>query len=203
MNQDLTFRTVLIVAFLLLVPIVVYHRLKSHTDEKLDRRQEGLFILATLRPVGLVFILGLIAYMVDPSWMAWSSVPLPDWLRWTGAGVYALAWGLLFWTLRGLGTNLTDTVVTRREHALVTSGPYRWVRHPFYDSVALLVLATSLMAANWFLLLTGGLVFVLMIVRTRTEEEKLQARFGDSYRAYRDRTGRYVPRIKVPWRTRP
>ena len=195
MNQDLTFRTVLIVAFLVLFPIVVYHRLKAHTGEKLDRWQEGLFILATLRPVGLVFFLGLIAYMVDPSWMAWSSVPLPDWLRWTGTGVYALSWGLLFWTLRGLGTNLTDTVVTRREHALVTGGPYRWVRHPFYDSVALLVLATARMAANWSFLLTGGSVFVLMMVRTRTEEEKLLARFGDSYQAYREQTGRFLPKI--------
>ena len=197
MNQDLTFRTVLIVAVLVFSPMVGYHRLKARTGEKLDRRQEGLFILATLRPVGLVFILGLIAYMVDPSWMAWSSVPLPDWLRWTGAGAFALSWGLLFWTLRGLGTNLTDTVVTRRAHALVTGGPYRWVRHPFYDSVALLVLAYALMAANWFLLLTGGLAFVLMIVRTRTEEEKLLARFGDSYRAYRDRTGRFLPKTRT------
>ena len=196
MNQDLTFRTVLIVAVLVLFPIVGYHRLKAHTGEKLDRRQEGLFILATLRPVGLVFILGLIAYMVDPSWMAWASLPLPGWARSMGAGVYALSWGLLLWTLRGLGTNLTDTVVTRKEHALVTSGPYRWIRHPFYDSVALLVLATSLMAANWFLLVTGGLAFVLMMVRTRTEEEKLLARFGDSYRAYRDRTGRFLPRTR-------
>jgi protein-S-isoprenylcysteine O-methyltransferase Ste14 len=86
-------------------------------------------------------------------------------------------------------------VVTRREHTLVTKGPYRWVRHPFYDAVALSVVATSMAAANWFLLLIGGLVFMLMIVRTRMEEEKLLSRFGDSYRAYVERTGRFVPRI--------
>ncbi len=198
MNQEDTFRTVLIVGFLVVLPIALYHRIKSQaTGERLDRWQEGLFILATLRPVGLVLWLGLIAYMIDPSWMAWSSVPLPAWLRWTGAGVCALAAGLLFWTLRSLGKNLTDTVVTRREHTLVTSGPYRWVRHPFYDSVALLVLGNSLIAANWFLFATGGLLFLLFIVRTRTEEEKLLARFGDAYRAYRDRTGRFLPRMRA------
>jgi protein-S-isoprenylcysteine O-methyltransferase Ste14 len=90
-----------------------------------------------------------------------------------------LAAGLLIWTLRGLGPNLRDTVVTRNEHSLVTGGPYHWVRHPFYDAVGLAVLANSLTAANWFLLLTGGFAFVLMIVRTRTEEEHLLARFGD------------------------
>ncbi|MGH7253133.1 MAG: isoprenylcysteine carboxylmethyltransferase family protein [Nitrospiraceae bacterium] len=196
MNDDHLFRVILIIGSLVLLPIAAYHRLKSQaTGEKLDRRQEGLFILFTLRPVGVVGMLGLIAYMVNPSWMVWSSVPLPATLRWTGVGVGVIAGALLIWTLRSLGKNLTDTVVTRREHTLVTSGPYRWVRHPFYVSLALCVLANSLVAANWFLFLSGSLLFVLLIVRTRTEEKKLLARFGDSYRAYMDRTGRFLPRI--------
>lgn len=195
MSHDQTFRAVLIVGFLLVVPVAIYHRLKSQASgEKLDRRQEGLFVLVTLRPLGAVAWLGLIAYMVKPSWMAWSSVALPESLRWAGAGVGAVAGGLLLWTLSSLGKNLTDTVVTRREHTLVTSGPYRWVRHPFYDAAALCVVANSLVAANWFLLFTGGLAVVLLIVRTRTEEEKLLARFGDAYRAYMERTGRFLPR---------
>ena len=196
MNDDQTFRTVLIVGSLVVFPITLYHRLKSQaTGEKLDRRQEGLFILLTLRPIGVASMLGLIAYMVNPSWMAWSSLPLPERLRWTGVGVGVLAGGLLIWTLRSLGKNLTDTVVTRTAHTLVTTGPYRWVRHPFYDAVALCVVANSLVAANWFLFLTGGSAFILMIARTRTEEKHLLGRFGDSYRAYIEGTGRFVPRI--------
>jgi protein-S-isoprenylcysteine O-methyltransferase Ste14 len=112
-----------------------------------------------------------------------------------GVGLFILAGAVLVWTLRSLGKNLTDTVVTRTHHMLVTTGPYRWVRHPFYDSVALFVIASSLVAANWFLFLTGGFAFILMIVRTRTEEEHLLARFGDSYRAYMEQTGLFLPRI--------
>ena len=168
MNHDQTFRAVLIVVFLVVLPIGIYHRLKSQaTREKLDRRQEGLFILATLRPVGAAFWLGLVAWMIDPGWMAWSSVSLPAWLRWTGVGVIAIACGLLVWTFRCLGKNLTDTVVTRQQHTLVMHGPYRWVRHPFYDSAALLMVAVSLIAANWFLLLTG----VVRLVSSSSERK--------------------------------
>ncbi|MGH7381275.1 MAG: isoprenylcysteine carboxylmethyltransferase family protein [Candidatus Methylomirabilales bacterium] len=196
MNDDHLFRVILIVGSGVLLPIAAYHRLKSQaTGEKLDRRQEGLFILFTLRPVGVVGMLGLIAYMVNPSWMAWSSVPLPAWLRWTGVGVGVIAGALLIWTLRSLGKNLTDTVVTRREHTLVTSGPYRWVRHPFYVSLALCVAANSLATANWFILASGALLFILIVIRTRKEEELLLTRFGDAYRGYMERTGRFLPQI--------
>jgi protein-S-isoprenylcysteine O-methyltransferase Ste14 len=196
MNHDQTFRVVLIVALLLILPIGIYHRLKSQsTRERLDRSQEGLFILATLRPVGVALWLGLIAWMIDPGWMAWSSGTLPTWLRWTGVGVIAMACGLLVWTFHCLGTNLTDTVVTRQEHTLIVYGPYRWVRHPFYDSAALLVVAVFLITANWFLFVIGGGLFCLLIIRTRTEEKNLVARFGDSYRAYMERTGRFLPRV--------
>jgi protein-S-isoprenylcysteine O-methyltransferase Ste14 len=115
-------------------------------------------------------------------------------MRWTGVGLIVVACGLLIWTFRSLGSNLTDTVVTRRTHTLVLHGPYRWVRHPFYDSAALFTVAISLIAANWFLLLAGVGVFCLLIVRTRIEEENLVARFGDSYRKYMAQTGRFLPR---------
>jgi protein-S-isoprenylcysteine O-methyltransferase Ste14 len=196
MNDDRTFRLLLSVVFLAVLPVGIYHRLKSQaTHEKLDRRQEGLFILVTLRPIGLVFWLGVIAWMINPGWLAWASVSLPAWMRWTGVGLIAIACGLVIWTFRCLGTNLTDTVVTRRTHTLVLHGPYRWIRHPFYASAALFTVAISLIAANWFLLLSGASVFGLLIIRTRIEEENLVARFGDSYRRYMTQTGRFLPRI--------
>jgi len=195
MSDDFALRVVLVVELLLLFPMTAYHRLKARTNEKLDRRQEGLFILSTMRPMAGAFFTGAGTYLVNPALMAWSSVPLPMWVRWSGTGVLALCWGLLFWTLRALGRNLTDTVVTRRESTLVTSGPYQWVRHPFYDCLALLLLAITLAASNWFLLLTGGMFLTLIAIRSRTEEVKLAARFGDPYRAYRSRTGRFLPRI--------
>jgi protein-S-isoprenylcysteine O-methyltransferase Ste14 len=201
MDLDHTFRTLMVAGLFALFPIGLYFRLKSQAGrESLDRSQEGVFILATLRPLGLIYWAGMIAYMINPASMSWSSMPLPAWLRWTGAALALLGAGLLVWTFRALGSNLTDTVVTRRSHTLVTQGPYRFVRHPFYDSAAVLAVATSMMMANWFVLLTGGLVFLLLAVRSRTEEDKLLARFGDSYGAYQSRTGRFLPKINRPRR---
>ena len=109
--------------------------------------------------------------------------------------VLVVASGLLIWTFRTLGHNLTDTVVTRRDAPLVTHGPYRWVRHPFYLAFALAVIANTLVAASAFLAVTGGVAFLVMVVRTSIEEQKLIERFGPSYQEYMRRTGRFVPRI--------
>jgi protein-S-isoprenylcysteine O-methyltransferase Ste14 len=189
-------RLVLGAGFLFLFPILLYHRIRSQaTREKLNRREEGLPILLSLRPVGLAFMAGLVAYLVSPSSMAWSSVALPEKLRLLAAGLFALGGFLLIWTLSSLGKNLTDTVVTRRDHKLVTHGPYQWVRHPFYDSVALLVLSSSLIAGNWFLLLAGAALLALIWMRTAKEEEMLIARFGSAYQAYMRRTGRFLPKL--------
>jgi len=103
--------------------------------------------------------------------------------------------GLLLWTFHTLGPNLTDTVVTRKTHTLVTHGPYRWVRHPFYDCMLLFVTSAALMMANWFVLAGGVVTFALLAVRSRTEEQKLLDRFGEPYRAYRASTGRFIPGI--------
>jgi len=194
-NSDETFRIVLIIGAVLLFPVAFYYRFKSQsTGETLDRRQEGFAILLTLRPIGLACAVGLFAFMVNPSTMAWSSLHMPDSVRWVGVGIGIAGGALLLWTFSTLGPNLTDTVVTRKTHSLVTRGPYRWVRHPFYDSAALCILANSLVAANWFLLLTGTLTLLLLVVRTRKEEENLLKRFGDDYRAYMQRTGRFWPK---------
>jgi metallo-beta-lactamase class B len=196
MTDDAVFRYLLIAICAVAFPIGAYHRIKSEsTRESLDRRQEGMFILATLRPLGFVLWSGLMAWMINPRWMAWSSVALPSGPRWAGVAVMVVGFALMVWTFRSLGKNLTDTVVTRREHTLVLHGPYRYVRHPFYGSAAVLVLGMSLVAANWFFLLFGALLLSLLVIRTRTEEANLVARFGDSYRAYMRTTGRFFPRL--------
>jgi protein-S-isoprenylcysteine O-methyltransferase Ste14 len=195
-NLDATFRPFVIAGFLLVILIALPFRLKSGASgEKLDRTQEGLAMMIALRMGALAVWGAVIAFMIDPASMAWASVPLPPSARWTGVGLTIATAVLLAWTLRSLGPNLTDTVVTREAHTLVTRGPYRWVRHPFYDCMALFVVSIALMMANWFVIAGGGVMFALLAIRSRTEEQKLLERFGEPYRAYRNATGRFLPKL--------
>jgi len=200
MSGEQPFRIALLAGVVLLFAVAIPHRVRSRTDEQLDRRQEGLFIMIALRVAGAAAWLGTFAYLINPSWMAWSQLPLPAWLRWCGLGAAAATAVLLSSTMRHLGPNLTDTVVTRREHALVVDGPYHWVRNPFYVCAALLMAAVGLLTASAFVLAAGIAAIALLVARTKIEEAKLIERFGDRYRDYMRTTPRFVPGSALWWR---
>jgi protein-S-isoprenylcysteine O-methyltransferase Ste14 len=197
MADESVFRSIVVLIIAIALPIGLYHRIKSQaTREKLARREEGMLILVGLRLCGLLAWIALATYLINPAAMARCAVALPPWVRWTGAviGLFVVP-PLLFWTFHSLGANLTDTVVTRRVHTLVTHGPYRWVRHPFYDVGFLGLVSLSLLTANWLIALLGISALTMLVVRTRIEEQKLIERFGDEYRAYAAQTGRFLPRL--------
>lgn len=197
MADDNTFRWAMIAICLFFMPIGLYFRIRTYTGEKIDRRQEGMVILVGLRLCGVILFSSALVWMIDPELMEWSAMPVPVWLRWI-AVVVAFGCGLLWvWAVSHLGKNLTDTVITRKEAALVTSGPYRRVRHPFYTSAFVGMLSSGLIMTNWFILLFGSIAcFAFLIPRTRIEEQKLIERFGDDYRDLMQRTGRFFPRWK-------
>jgi len=157
---------------------------------------EGLTTAVALRSSGLVLMLSVVAYLVNPRWMRWSRLDLPAPLRWSGAGLGAVSLALTLWIFRTIGKNITSTVETREEHELVTGGPYRWVRHPLYTVGTSFFVLLGIVAANWFMGLASLSVLVMLLIRLPKEEEKLIERFGDEYRAYIERTGRLLPRIK-------
>ena len=101
-----------------------------------------------------------------------------------------------YWLFSALGRNVSETVLTKQQHELVTHGPYHWIRHPLYATGITLILAVGLMAANWFILLLG--VVALAAVRLAVipmEERALLAKFGNDYRDYIQRTGGMSPRV--------
>ena len=143
-----TFRIMFVVVFGTSIAVSAYHRFRARTGEPLARQEEGLVIIALIRSGGLVAVVSALCYAIDPEFLPWARLSLPTWVRWIGAVVGLLAPALLAWTLGHLGKNLTDTVVTRAKATLVTSGPYRWVRHPFYVAAALLFVSSFLLTTS-------------------------------------------------------
>ena len=192
-----SFRIALGVILVLTVGPVIPFRLRARTGERFDRREEGLALAVALRLGGLALWIGTLAYLINPDRMAWAALPLPVWLRWLGVVTGVLCTGMMVWTLRALGKNLTDTVTTRREATLVTHGPYRYVRHPFYSSAGLMMLSVTLLTASAYIGAASLWVLGLLAVRMPIEERKLAERFGEPYRQYREATGAFVPK----WRS--
>lgn len=196
MTDDTLFRVVAGGLMAVGMTVGLYRRVRAaRAGGGVSRRDEPLPILIPLRLCGVMVMGSLVLYLIRPAWMAWAAVPLPAWLRWAGA---ALAAGGVVWTyfaLRALGTNLTDTVAIRPNHTLVTRGPYRLVRHPFYVGGAAVAFGLFLVAALWVPAAVAVVVAALLVARTPIEEAKLIERFGDDYRRYAARTGRFLPRL--------
>jgi protein-S-isoprenylcysteine O-methyltransferase Ste14 len=172
-----------------------YYRLQSaRSGEQLDRSKEGWLILIAVRLLGLLTAFVTVVWLWKPAWFEWASVSVAVKVRWIGVAGFASAIAWLLWMFHSLGRNLTDTVVTRRDAYFVNYGPYRFVRNPMYTGILILGISLGLALGTWFLPLAASFVFGLLAVRTRTEEKCLIERFGNQYREYMERVGRFLPK---------
>ena len=177
--------------------ISIYFRRKADREsgEKISRSVDGTAMMTLIRIGGLILWLSPLVYLVNPGWMAWSKIGLPDWARWLGVALGLLCVMGIYWLFSSIGSGITPTSATRRQHTLVTSGPYRWVRHPLYTVGSSLFISFGMMADNWFIAGLGILAFIGMAIRTPKEEANLIEKFGDEYREYMKRTGRFFPKF--------
>ena len=111
-------------------------------------------------------------------------------------GVVALCGALLLFyrSHADLGKNWSISLQIRNEHRLVTTGIYRFIRHPMYSSFFLLAVAQLMLLPNWFAGATGLIgVGMLYAFRIRQEERMMMERFGAEYRDYIAHTARLIP----------
>ena len=196
MNENI-FRILAALTFFTCIGISGYYRRKADRDtgEKISRKADGTLMMNLIKIGGLLLWFSPLAYLINPNWMAWSKIGLPEWVRWLGFGFGILCALGVYWLFSSIGSGITPTSATRKEHKLVTSGPYRWVRHPLYTVGSSMFIAFGMMADNWFIALLGVLAFIGMAIRTPKEEANLIEKFGDEYREYMKRTGRFFPKL--------
>ncbi len=131
---------------------------------------------------------------LDGGRLHWSHVPF--WVNLLGLGLMLPAFGLLTWV------TVTNTYLSRyvriqddRGHQVVTSGPYRYVRHPMYASNILFFPAIPLLLGSWWALIPSGIIMLIFVIRTGLEDRTLQAELP-GYKEYTQKTRyRLVPGI--------
>jgi protein-S-isoprenylcysteine O-methyltransferase Ste14 len=113
-----------------------------------------------------------------------------------GAGLALFLPGLAFaiWARIHIGRNWGTPMTRKEEPELVTSGPYRLVRHPIYSGILVAGLGTAL-GLSWWWLLAVGLAAIYFLYSATVEEGYLAQQFADSYPLYKRSTKMLLPFI--------
>jgi protein-S-isoprenylcysteine O-methyltransferase Ste14 len=116
-----------------------------------------------------------------------------DALRYLGLILFALGFGLMQWAEAELGRQFSINVTLQTDHQLITSGPYRYVRHPRYLGIFAFTLGVAFTFDSLLgTLLAVGLLIVLLW-RIGTEETLMRQAFGSDWTAYAQRSWRFIP----------
>ena len=122
-----------------------------------------------------------------------------DWVLWAGLVVMAFGLALRVFSILWLGPMFTRLVQILPGHHLVTSGPYRFVRHPSYSGLLLFFTGVGIALGDWLSVLIMAVVPALgVLYRIRVEEKALIEAFGEEYQAYKGKVGGLLP---LPGRT--
>jgi protein-S-isoprenylcysteine O-methyltransferase Ste14 len=117
---------------------------------------------------------------------------------WRTAGLIVMWLGLALrlWAIAALGRAFRTTVEVDPGQAVVSTGPYRWVRHPSYAGLLLIVTGCGLATGNWLALaVCTVLPLPALLRRIHVEEAELTGVLGDRYRAYQSQTKRLIPGV--------
>ncbi len=160
--------------------------------EAIEREGIGMFFVRVI----LFFILigWLALYAINPTWIKLLSVPLPAWLRWIGFALGLASLGFWTWTQVALGKEWSPQLQLRKEHHLVTTGPYARIRHPLYTAMIGYGISLALVTANSFFIVFAITIIAGLCARVPKEEQMIINEFGEQYKAYMQRTGRFFPK---------
>jgi len=154
-----------------------------------DKKQRVAYL------AGAVYIPVLV---VVPSWEYThlnGPIPRDGPLALVGLVLFASGIIVLASAMRALGRLYTSYLGIQPEHQLVTTGPYKYIRHPGYLGEIMSMFSVGLSLSSIVGLALGVVSLGLVLVRIRYEEEMLIENFGNEYRSYMKKTKRLIPLI--------
>ena len=114
------------------------------------------------------------------------------WREGVGLAIFASGLGAAVWARRKLGRNWGSPMSRKVDPELVTTGPYRWVRHPIYSGIIVALVGTAV-AVSWYWLIAVALLGTYFVYSAVVEERELVRRFPDAYPDYARATRMLIP----------
>jgi protein-S-isoprenylcysteine O-methyltransferase Ste14 len=175
-------------SIVLVDPDLLVERTRRSADQKAwDKPLVGL-------AVGLLPLIGLVIAGLDER-SGWSA-DISAIFQWIAALAIVIGYGITVWAMRvNAYFSAIVRIQTDRGHQVATGGPYRLVRHPGYVGAILFTLATPVMLDSWWALIPAVIACVVYVIRTRKEDDTLQAELP-GYREFAQRTPfRLIPGV--------
>ena len=180
--------TVLLVTWVVFETVMrVLQRLRA---TGLDTRDPSYFVLllALVAAVVAAEVLGRRGRLLWPGGLVWPVV--------AGLVLMAAGIGLRAWSIVTLGRFFQYQIKVQPGHQLVTRGPYRYVRHPSYTGIAMVLAGIALASGDvWSLLAVAALGGAGLAVRIRAEERQLTQALGTDYERFAAGRKRLVPGV--------
>jgi protein-S-isoprenylcysteine O-methyltransferase Ste14 len=195
-DEEQLFRLLFVAIYAVFFGVRIRYRVESARREPEKRQKIGIWPYGILVIAILGYFASIVLYMLDVSWISWSRLELPLWLRWLGVVGALASTVLVAWIHSVLGRQYSAEFAIQKDHILVTTGPYARTRHPMYTALNAFSLSMALMTSNLIVIFFAVLVAVPFPWIAEEEERMLLETFGDEYRDYMGRTGRFFPKIR-------
>lgn len=172
----------------------VFSSFSSVGSERQFRERRSFVATCSMALFAVVFYMTIQSRLgMIPVRVPWNVLPF----RLVGSLVMLGSLAFNWWGRVHLKSNWSDHVRIYDDHSIITTGPFRIVRHPLYASTIWMFLAAALAYWNWLSALETLVVFLpAMTYRAHLEERALESAFGEAYAAYRTGTPRFFPHFR-------
>jgi len=99
------------------------------------------------------------------------------------------------WAIKTLGENYSQDIAIKKDHKLITNGPFKIVRHPQYLSQILMDIGGAVATLSYILAPIALIQIPFLFMRAALEDKLLEKHFGESFIVFKKKTGQIFPFI--------